>query len=179
LVGVRNFALVVKFQTSFGKKRIFQRSLSFKQLLSKKLTPQNFRCIIKKWKISCRYVFVFIKLNFIVPIDHNLKFWEAKSSVPLVKCVFVKMYFTKEMLDFAPQKLRLWLIGLMEFKDENISTWNLPTFYDTPKILWRQFLRPKFLHKNILLKNPFFPNKIWNFTIKSKFLTPTNIRIEC
>ncbi len=32
-----------------------------------------------------------------------------------IKYKFTKTHFTKGMIDIAPQKLRLWLIGLMEF----------------------------------------------------------------
>ncbi len=81
-----------------------------------KLAPPNCRCIIKSWQISCRYVYVFRKSNSIYPINHNLSFCEAKLSFPFVKYKFMKTHFTGETLDLASQKLRLWPIGMMEFK---------------------------------------------------------------
>jgi hypothetical protein len=80
-----------------------------------KLALPNFRCITKSWQILCRYVCVFKKLNSINPINNNLTFCGAKSSIPFVKFVFMKINFTRGMLDFGSQKLRLLLIGLMEF----------------------------------------------------------------
>ncbi len=45
------------------------------------------------------------------------------------------------------------LVVEIEFsKNGNISTWNLPTSHDTPKIR----------------------DEVWNFTNKTKILTPTN-----
>ncbi len=39
----------------------------------------------------------------------------GRSSISLVKLIFTKTHFTKGMLDFVLQKLRLRWIGLMEF----------------------------------------------------------------
>ncbi len=61
------------------------------------------------------YVCVFRKWNSINPINHKLSFCEARSCIPLVKCVFLKIIYTRGTHDLAPQKLSLWLIGLIEF----------------------------------------------------------------
>ncbi len=39
----------------------------------------------ESWKISCRYIYVFRKLNH---TNQSLKFCEAKSSIPLCKIHF-------------------------------------------------------------------------------------------
>ncbi len=103
------------FWLHLGKKCIFQQFLSLMQPRPYKVALPNRRCITKSWQISCRNVYVFRKLNSINPIAHNLSFCEPKSSSPFVKLNFTNTHFTKRMLDFDSTKLRLWLIGLMEF----------------------------------------------------------------
>jgi hypothetical protein len=60
------------------------------QLWSYKVALPNSRCIIKRWQISCRYFYIFRKLNSINPINLNLKFCEARSSFLSVKYNFMK-----------------------------------------------------------------------------------------
>jgi hypothetical protein len=145
------------------------------QLWPKKLAPSNRRYIIKSWQISCRYVFIFRISNSINPINHNLSFCEPKSSIPFVKCVFVKFNFTKGMLDLASQKLRLWLIGLMEFNFLKTKTY----IHEICHLLMihlqiggANFLGQSCIKGEKCWKIHFFPNKVINFTNKAKFLTP-------
>ncbi len=95
LVGVRNFTLFVKFSASMSKARSFLIIFTFEASFAQKLAPPNFRCIIKRWQILCRYVQVFRQLNSINHINHNLNFCEARSSIPLVKLIFTKTHFIK------------------------------------------------------------------------------------
>ncbi len=83
------------FRIHLGKKCIFQPFLSLTRPRPYKVGLPNCRCVIKSWQISCRYVYIFRKSNSIIPIHHNLSFCTAKSSIPFVKCVFVKINFTK------------------------------------------------------------------------------------
>jgi hypothetical protein len=89
------------------------------------MAPPIFRCIVEIWKISCRYVYVFRKLNSINPINHNLRFCEATSSIPLEKLFFLKNPFYKgnARLGFTKTKIVIDMMdGILFSKYVNIST---------------------------------------------------------
>jgi hypothetical protein len=65
------------FRIYLGRKWIFQQFLSSKPPWPMKLAPPNCRCIIRRWQISCRYVYIFRKLNSINLINHNFSFCGA------------------------------------------------------------------------------------------------------
>jgi hypothetical protein len=181
LAGVRNFTLFVNFLNSFGKKCIFQQFLPLMRPRPYNVAPPICRCITESWKISCRYAYVFRKLNSTNPINHNLSFCESRSSSPFVKCVFVKINFTRGMLDLSSQKLRLGAIWLVEFNFLKTSTY----LHEICQLfmIHLQFASVNFWAKiaskvKIVEKFLTFPNKADNFTNKVKFLTPANIYVE-
>ncbi len=166
------------FRLHLGKKCIFQQFLALMRLCPYKVALPNCRCIIKSWQISCRYAYVFRKFISINPINHNLSFCEAKSSSPFVKCVFMKINFTRGMLDLGSQKLRLWPIGMMELNFLKTETY----LHEICQLfmIHLQFASVNFWAKiaskvKIVEKFHTFPNEADNFTNKAKFLTPANI----
>ncbi len=173
--------MFVKFLNSFGKKCIFQQFLPLSRPRLYKVALPNCRCITESWQISCRYAYVFRKLNSINPINHNLSFCEARSSSPFVKWVFVKINFTRGMLDLGSQKLRLWAIWLVEFNFLKTTTY-------LHKICQLFMIHLQFASVNFWAKvaskvknvEKFltFPNKADNFTNKVKLLTPAKIYVE-
>jgi hypothetical protein len=92
--------------------------------------------------------------------------------------IFTKTHFTKGMLDFALQKLRLSLIGLMEFSFLKTKTYLNEIFQLSMiqiQISGANFMGQVALKVKIVEKCISFPNEVKNFTNKAKLLTPTNI----
>jgi hypothetical protein len=127
-----------------------------------KVALPNCRCITESWQISCRYAYVFRKFNSINPINHNLSFYEPKSSSLFVKCVFVKINFTREMLDFGSQKLRLWLIGLKEFNFLKTQTY-------LHEICQLFMIHLQFDSANFMGQSQFKGKNCWKFPYLSKW----------
>jgi hypothetical protein len=120
------------FRIHSGRKFIFQRFSPLMQPRPFKVALPNCRYSTESWQNSCRYVYVFRKLNSINPIGHNLNFCEARSSIPFVKLIFTKTHFTRGMFDLASAKIVIDRVDGIQFsKDVNISTWNFQSFYDT------------------------------------------------
>ncbi len=122
------------FWLLLGKKCIFQQFLPLMRHMPYIMALPNCRCIIESWQISCRYVYVLRKLNSINTITHNLSLWSK------IECFLCKMRFCENQfykgtawLWFTKTKIVMDRIdGIWFSKNLNISTWNLPTFYDTP-----------------------------------------------
>ncbi len=131
----------------------------------------NFECIIKSWQISCRYVYIFIKSNFINLINHSFSFCEPKSSIPFVKLTFTKTHFTR--LSSTKTKIVIDKVdGIWFSKDENIylhkgTSWSRVTRFSMAKTP----LQSRFT----ILKSKFFPAKFSFYKIQKKILAGKNI----